>query len=78
MVDAILGGKIKVPTLEGIEEIQINSGSQPNSVVILKDKGLPSKKRRGNQYVRLLVDLPTKITEKQKELLEQFRDAQKS
>jgi molecular chaperone DnaJ len=78
MVDAILGGKIKVPTLEGIEEIQINSGSQPNSVVILKDKGLPSKRRRGNQYVRLLVDLPTKITVKQKELLEQFRDAQKS
>ena len=78
MVDAILGGKIKVPTLEGIEGIQINPGSQPNSVVILKDKGLPSKKRRGNQYVRLLVDLPTKITAKQKELLEQFRDSQKS
>jgi molecular chaperone DnaJ len=76
MIDAILGGKIKVPTLEGIEEVQIKQGSQPNSVIILKEKGLSSKRRKGNQYVRLVVDLPTKLTSKQKELLEQFRESQ--
>jgi len=75
MVDAILGCKLKVPTLEGIEEVEIQQGSQPNSVIILKDKGLPSKKRKGNQYVRLLVDLPTKLTSKQKELLKQFKES---
>ncbi len=76
MVDAALGKTIVVPTLEGTEKLTVEQGTQPNSVIKLKGKGLPhlGSRGRGDQYVRLVVNIPTKLDKHQKKILEEFRD----
>ncbi|MGI0082294.1 MAG: molecular chaperone DnaJ [Nitrosopumilaceae archaeon] len=76
MIDAALGKTIMVPTLEGTEKISVEQGSQPNTIIKLKGKGLPhvGGRRRGDQYVRLVVNIPTKLDKHQKKLLEELRD----
>ena len=76
MVDATLGKTIMVPTLEGTEKISVEQGSQPNTVIKLKGKGLPHLRGRGkgDEYVRLVVNIPTKLDKHQKKILEEFRD----
>lgn len=75
MIDAALGKKITVPTLEGTEKIQVEPGSQPNTIIKLKGKGLPhqNSRGRGDQYVRLVVTIPKNLNKHQKNLLEEFR-----
>ncbi|MEM2159882.1 MAG: molecular chaperone DnaJ [Candidatus Nitrosotenuis sp.] len=74
IVDACLGKTIEVPTLEKPEKIKIEEGTQPNTVVKLKGKGLPhmNSRGRGDQYVRLVINIPTKLSKQQKELLEKL------
>ena len=74
MIDASLGKTIEVPTLEGTEKINIEHGSQPNTIIKLKGKGLPrlNSRGRGDQYVRLVVNIPKNLTKEQKNLLKQF------
>lgn len=76
IADACLGRTIEVPTLEKSEKVKVEEGTQPNSIVKLKGKGLPhaGSRGRGDQYVRLVVDIPTKLSKQQKELLEKLRD----
>ena len=59
MVDATLGREVIVPILNGTEKIKIDSGSQPNTIIKLKGKGLPrlQSRGRGDQYVRVVVNL---------------------
>lgn len=73
-VDACLGKTIEVPTLEKTEKIKVEEGTQPNSIVKLKGKGLPrpGSRGRGDQYVRLVVEIPKKLNKQQKELLQKF------
>ncbi|MEW6044585.1 MAG: molecular chaperone DnaJ [Thermoproteota archaeon] len=75
IADAALGTTIEVPTLEKTEKIKIEEGTQPNAIVKLKGKGLPypNSRGRGDQYVRLVVEVPTKLSKQQKELLQKFR-----
>jgi molecular chaperone DnaJ len=77
IADAALGTTIEVPTLEKTEKIKVEEGTQPNSIVKLKGKGLPytNTRGRGDQYVRLVVEVPTKLSKQQKELLQKFRQA---
>lgn len=77
IVDAALGKEIKVPTLEGSEKIKVEQGSQPNTIIKLKAKGLPKLNSwgRGDQYVRLVVEIPKKLDKKQKKLLEEFQES---
>lgn len=77
MIDAVLGKTIVVPTLEGTEKLTVEQGTQPNSIIKLKGKGLPhlGGRGRGDQYVRLIVNIPTKLDKRQKKILEEFRDA---
>jgi molecular chaperone DnaJ len=74
MIDATLGKTIEVPTLEGTEKIKVEAGTQPNAIIKLKGKGLPrqNSRIRGDQYVRIVVNIPTKLTKHQKNLLEEF------
>ena len=73
MTDAALGKEITVPTLDGSEKIKIESGSQPNTIIKLKGKGVPyQNSRRGDQYVRLVVKIPKNLNKHQKKILEEF------
>ncbi|MDY6930834.1 MAG: molecular chaperone DnaJ [Halobacteriota archaeon] len=74
---AALGAEIDVPTLSGDNEsIKISQGTQTDTVIKLKGKGIPSLRGYGNgdQHVRLKVVTPTKLSERQKELLREFED----
>ena len=74
MVHAVLGGETSVPTLEGVEKIKVEPGTQPNTFVKLKSMGLPNMRssRRGDQHVRLVVKIPKNLTKQQKKSLEEF------
>ncbi|HKU32995.1 MAG TPA: molecular chaperone DnaJ [Candidatus Nitrosotalea sp.] len=76
MIDATLGKKLVVPTLEGTEKIDVEAGSQPNTIIKLRGKGLPHQgsRSRGDQYVRLVVNIPKKIDKHQRKLLEELQD----
>ena len=71
---AALGGDIKVPTLNGPEEIKIPSGAQNGDMVTLKGRGLPSVRagRKGDLYVQLFVEVPKKLSRRQRELLDAY------
>jgi len=75
MVDAALGCDITVPTLEGTEKIKVDSGSQPNTIIKLKGKGVShiNYRGRGDQYVRIVVNIPKKLNKHQKNLLGEFK-----
>jgi len=77
MIDATLGRTIIIETLEGTEKLEVESGSQPNTIIKLKGKGLPrqSGRGRGDEYVRLVIDIPTKIDKHQRKLLEELKDS---
>ncbi|MGH9998359.1 MAG: DnaJ C-terminal domain-containing protein, partial [Nitrosopumilaceae archaeon] len=80
MIDAVLGKTIVIPTLEGTEKITVEQGTQPNSIIKLRGKGVPNAGGRGHgdQYVRLVVNIPTKLDKHQKKILEEFRNTDKN
>lgn len=71
---AVLGAEIETGTLEGPVKMQIPEGTQSGTVLRLRGKGLPTiaSSVRGDQYVRIFVEVPTKLSPRQRELLEQF------
>lgn len=72
---AVLGGDIIIHTIDGNVAYNVKAGTQTGTRVRLRGKGVPSlrnKKMRGNHYVDLVVDVPTKLTKEQKKLLEQL------
>jgi molecular chaperone DnaJ len=74
-VEAALGAQIEIPTLEGKVRMRIPPGSQTGRVFRLKGKGLPGKGgERGDQRVRIHVDVPATLTDAQRELLERFAE----
>jgi len=77
MIDASLGKNLEVPTLEGFSKITVEPGSQPNTIIKLKGKGLHGRgfRGRGDQYVRLVVNIPKKLSKHQKDLLKDLEDS---
>jgi molecular chaperone DnaJ len=77
-VKAALGGDIEVPTLEGKVELKVPPGTQSQKVFRLRGKGIAQIRGggRGDQYVRVIVEIPTALTAKQRELLKQFSDTE--
>jgi len=77
MMDASLGKNLEVPTLEGFSKITVEPGSQPNTIIKLKGKGLQGRgfRGRGDQYVRLVVNIPKKLSKHQKDLLKDLEDS---
>jgi molecular chaperone DnaJ len=73
-VQAALGAEIEVPTLEGKVVLRISEGTQSGKVLRLRGKGLPSVggSVRGDQLVKLFVEVPSHLTKGQRELLEKF------
>jgi DnaJ-class molecular chaperone len=70
MFDLVLGGDVQVPTLAGQVAMTIPEGTQNNRLLRLTGKGMPKVKGSGSgdQFVRLIGQLPTKITDKQRKL----------
>ncbi len=74
---AALGDKVEVLTLEGRKIlVEIPNGTQSGKILKISRKGIPrfSGLGRGNMYLELIVEIPKKLTKKQKELLEQLRE----
>ena len=71
---AALGDTLEVPTLEGKVRYDVPAGTQPGTVFKLKGRGIQSLNGRGkgDQLVRLIVDVPKNLTSRQKELLREF------
>lgn len=75
---AALGGDVKISTIDGDILYNVKAGTQTDTKVRLRGKGVPTlrnKDVRGDHYVTLVVQVPTKLTNEQKELLEAFDDA---
>lgn len=72
---AILGGVVEVDTPEREKvKLKVKAGTQHGSMLRLQGKGIPypNSNRRGNEYVVFTIDIPSKISNRQKELLEEF------
>jgi molecular chaperone DnaJ len=78
IADAVLGTRIRVPTLDGEVQITIPPGTQPNEILRLRGKGLPRFDRGGNGDINIRVQLqvPEKTTPQEQKLFEQLRDLQ--
>ena len=72
---AALGGKILISTVDGEVEYEVKPGTQTDTKIRLRGKGVPSlrnKNVRGDQYVTLVVQVPTKLSEEAKDALRAF------
>lgn len=76
VVTATLGGEIEVPTVHGTDKLNIPAGTQPETVIKMSGKGGPKFRGRGNgdQYVRVQVEIPKKLSREEKQLWEELRD----
>lgn len=74
--EAALGGKVIVPTIHGKIEMTIPEGTQNGDRFVLKGKGISFLRGmgKGNQYVTISVEVPKKLSQKQKELLKEFQE----
>jgi len=75
---AALGAVIEVPTLDGKVEMRVPAGTQSGAIFRLRGKGMPVGPKgsaRGDQHVRVIVETPTNLTPRQRELLEQLAAA---
>ena len=72
-LQAILGCRLEINTVDGKTELIIPAGTQPNTVLTLEDKGVPrlgNPVSRGDHLITVEVEIPTKITPEERELLE--------
>ncbi len=75
---AIFGDKLPVQTLDGQVNLKVPPGSRSGSKLRLRGKGFPGKdKKRGDQYVRLVIDTPPDLSEEEKNLYKQLYELRK-
>jgi molecular chaperone DnaJ len=74
MVDATLGTEVDVDTVDGKVRMKVPAGTQSGTDFKLSNHGVPHIRsdRRGPHIVSIVVDIPTRLSKKQRELLEQF------
>ncbi len=73
-VQAALGAEMTIPTLDGNVSYQIKEGTQPGDIFRLKGKGIPyiNGRGRGDQILKVTIEIPQKLTAAQKKLLKEF------
>jgi molecular chaperone DnaJ len=71
---AALGAEVAVPTLDGKGKLRVPAGTQPGTTLRIKGKGMPKRAGigRGDQRVEVQVEVPTALTARQRELLEEL------
>lgn len=71
---AILGGETDVPTLDGHVKMKIPAGTQSGKVFRIKEKGIPDLRNKipGDELIRVIVDIPKRLTPEQRKLIEEF------
>ena len=72
---ASLGARVTVPTADGEEEVEIKAGTQPGTEIRLRGRGVPHLRRsgtRGDLHILVDVRVPTRLSRKQRDLLEAF------
>jgi molecular chaperone DnaJ len=79
MIDAALGTEIDIDTVDGEVRMKVPAGTQSGTDFKLSNHGVPHMRgsSRGSHIVSIIVDTPTKLSKKQKELLEQFNGVKK-
>jgi molecular chaperone DnaJ len=80
ITEAVLGTKLKIPTLEGSVEVTVPPGTQPDEVLRLKGKGLPvfGARMHGDINIRIQVHVPERLSAEEKALYEQLQQMGKS
>ncbi|MCX5751697.1 MAG: molecular chaperone DnaJ [Candidatus Saganbacteria bacterium] len=78
-VQASLGYGIEVPVLGGKEKLKIPSGTQVGTTFRIKGKGMPSLhgRGRGDEYITIIVSIPTDLSNEEKDLLKKFQEARR-
>jgi DnaJ-class molecular chaperone len=74
---AVLGGEVAIPTIDGEVKIRIPQGTQPETMIRLAGRGVKRVQGngRGDHYVKIKVTIPKKLSNKQKQLLEEFENS---
>ncbi|XP_043719483.1 chaperone protein dnaJ A6, chloroplastic-like isoform X1 [Telopea speciosissima] len=80
-IDAILGTTIKVPTVDGMVDLKIPAGTQPSTTLVMAKKGVPllnKSNMRGDQLVRVQVEIPKRLSNEERKLIEELADLNKA
>lgn len=79
-IDAILGTTVKVPTVDGMVDLKIPAGTQPSTTLVMAKKGVPllgKPNSRGDQLVRVQVEIPKRLSTEERKLIEDLADLNK-
>lgn len=80
-IDAILGTTIKVPTVDGMVDLKIPAGTQPATTLVMAKKGVPylgKPNMRGDQLVRVQVEIPKRLSSEERKLIEELANLNKT
>jgi len=69
---AVLGDQVKVPTLDGPVTMKVPAGTRAGKKLRLREKGLPRKDGRGDEYVSIRIDIPEQLTVEEEQLYRQL------
>lgn len=80
-IDVILGTTIKVPTVDGMVDLKIPAGTQPGTTLVMAKKGVPylgKPNMRGDQLVRVQVEIPKRLSSEERKLIEELASLSKT
>lgn len=71
---AILGGRVRIPTVDGDVDVKVPSGAQPGDNIALRGRGIQKLRSsaRGDQIVTLKVEMPRSLKGKQREIIQEY------
>jgi molecular chaperone DnaJ len=77
---AVFGDKIDIPTIDGTAKLKVPSGIQPGQILRVRGKGFPmmGSSRRGDQLVKIQIDVPSKMNRDEKKSIEELLKIQKN